>query len=29
MYQSHFASYLANGLDGDSLEDMYKSVSLD
>lgn len=26
-YQSHFASYLANDLDGDSLEDMYKSVS--
>lgn len=26
-YQVHFASYVANDLDGDSLEDMYKEVS--
>jgi large subunit ribosomal protein L5e len=26
MYQSHFASYIADGLDGDSLEDKYKEV---
>jgi large subunit ribosomal protein L5e len=25
-YQTHFAAYLANDLDGDGLEDMYKSV---
>lgn len=27
-YQVHFASYVANDLDGDSLEDMYKEVSV-
>ena len=25
-YQTHFASYIANDLDGDSLEDKYKEV---
>jgi hypothetical protein len=28
MYQKHFASYIANDLDGDSLEDKYKEVGL-
>ena len=28
MYQSHFASYIAEDLDGDSLEDKYKEVRL-
>ena len=27
-YQTHFASYIANDLDGDSLEDKYKEVNL-
>jgi hypothetical protein len=27
-YQTHFASYIANDLDGDSLEDKYKEVRL-
>lgn len=27
-YSTHFASYIANDLEGDGLEEMYKSVSV-